>query len=314
MPVRFRLLPAPRGSTSTSTEAAGPLVARDVEISGAPVEIRIGRGLELELPLPFPALSALHARVVRTADGWVVQDEGSTNGTWLGGARLAPGERRALAPGDELRLANVVVRFDGEAAPSAMTSRTAEGTATIARRLVDDLFAASPAQAPTLRVLRGAPARRLALTEPGHAYVAGRSEACALPLEVEEVSREHATFTRAATGVVVRDLGSKNGVQLEGTRLEGERVLRDGDVVEIGPVSVTLDDPVGRYLRELEAAPPEALAEPAPVTLEPAPPPPEDVEPAALSPRRTTRLPLIVGGLALALLAAVAVLLVVSSR
>jgi pSer/pThr/pTyr-binding forkhead associated (FHA) protein len=312
MPVRFRILPAPR--TSTSTPAAGPLVARDVEIAGAPAEIRIGRGTDLELPLPFAALSVLHARVLRTADGWVVQDAGSTNGTWLGAARLAPGERRALAPGDELRLANVVVRFEGEGAAPAGPSRAAEGTATIARRLVDDLFAASPAQAPTLRVLRGAPPRKLTLVDPGRAYVAGRSETCALPLEVEEVSREHASFTRGATGVVVRDLGSKNGVQLRGARLEGERVLSDGDVVEIGPVSLTLDDPVGRYLRELEAAPLEALAEPAPVVPEPAPPPPEDVEAAALSPRRTTRLPLIVGGLALVLLATVSVLLVVSSR
>src|ERR1700710_2419591 len=114
MPVRFRILPAPgastSASTSTSSPAAGPLVARDVEIAGAPGEIRLGRGTDLELPLPFAALSALHARIVRTPDGWVVQDAGSTNGTWLGGARLVAGERRAVASGDELRLANVVVR------------------------------------------------------------------------------------------------------------------------------------------------------------------------------------------------------------
>jgi pSer/pThr/pTyr-binding forkhead associated (FHA) protein len=310
MSVRFRILPATRGQASASPGAAGPLVARDVEVAGAPAEIRLGRAPDLELPLPFAALSALHARVLRTDDGWVVEDAGSTNGTWLGGARLAPGERRTLAPGDEILLANIRVRFEGEGPPAA----AAEGTGTIARRLVDDLFAASPTQAPTLRVLRGAPPQRLALVEPDRAYVAGRGEACALSLGVEEVSREHATFTRGRAGVVVRDLGSKNGVQLGGARLEGERLLADGDVLEIGPVSVALDDPVGRYLRELEAAPP-----PEPVVA------PEIPEAASSRPdaevpvqvavgSRSTRLPLVVGGLALLLLAAVAVLLVVSSH
>src|SRR5438105_13966629 len=102
MSVRFRILPAPREPASASPGAAGPLVARDVEVAGAPAEIRLGRAPDLELPLPFAALSALHARVLRTGDGWVLEDAGSTNGTWLGGTRLAPGERRALAPGDEL--------------------------------------------------------------------------------------------------------------------------------------------------------------------------------------------------------------------
>ncbi len=312
MPVRFRILPAPRGTTSAG--AAGPLVARDVEVAEAPDEIRLGRGTDVELPLPFAALSALHARVVRTADGWAVQDAGSTNGTWLGDVRLVPGERHALAPGDELRLANVRVRFEGEGAPAP----ACEGTATIARRLVDDLFAASPGQAPALRVVRGAPPRRLVLARAGHPYVAGRGEACGLLLAVEEVSREHASFTREDLGVVVRDLGSKNGVVFDGARVQGELLLSDGDVVEIGPVTVALEDPVGRYLRELERAPPDfapALGSVVdPVVAAAAPAPFEDLP---LAPTRRTlaaQLPLIVGGLALFLLTAAAVLLVVTSR
>jgi pSer/pThr/pTyr-binding forkhead associated (FHA) protein len=316
MPVRFRILSATAAGLGASSPGAGPRVERLVEIAGALDEIRLGRRADLELPLPFAALSGVHARVLRTPEGWHVEDAGSTNGTWLEGERVAPGERRVLVPGAELLLGNVRLRFEGEG--SSSPSAAAEGTATIARRLVDDLFAASPAKAPALRVLRGAPVQRLALGETGRAYFAGRAEACALSLDVEEVSREHATFTRAATGIVVRDLGSKNGVVIAGARIVGERVVSDGDVVEIGPVAVTLDDPVGRYLRELEAEP-APVAAPAPVVEPglvdvPALVAEEAVLEIPAQRRSSTQLALVIGGAVLLLLGAAAVLLVVSSR
>jgi pSer/pThr/pTyr-binding forkhead associated (FHA) protein len=257
MPVRFRILPA-----DDARPGAGPLVEREVELPEALDEIRLGRRADVELPLPFAALSAVHARLVRAPDGWTIEDAGSTNGTWLDDDRLAPGERRAVEWGAELRLGNVRLRFEGEG-PSAAA---AEGTATIARRLVDDLFAGARDGAPALEIVRGAAAGRLALVDLGRPYVVGRAEGCALPLAVEEVSREHAIFVRDAAGVLVRDLGSKNGVVVAGVRVAGERKLADGDVIEIGPVALRLDDPVGRYIASLAggtSSPPRAPQDPA---------------------------------------------------
>jgi pSer/pThr/pTyr-binding forkhead associated (FHA) protein len=308
MPVRFRIL-ATRGAASSP---GGPLVEREVEVAGAPAEIRIGRSPDVELPLPFATLSGIHARLERAPGGagWLVEDARSTNGTWLDGARLAPDERRPLAPGAELRLGDVRVRFEGER--SGAGAPTAEGTGTIARRLVDDLFAATPSKAPSLHVVSGTVPRRLALDVAGRAYVAGRGEACDLPLVVEEVSREHASFTRAVEGIVVRDLGSKNGVVFGGARVAGTRVLVDGDVVEIGPVSVRVEDPVGRYLRELEAAPVAAPVVPEAPAAAPAPEAP--VAPAAPR-RRSTQLALLVGvGVLLLLVGVVAAVVFLSPR
>jgi pSer/pThr/pTyr-binding forkhead associated (FHA) protein len=293
MALRFRILPADDTRPAGRAAATGPLVARDVELPGDLAEIRIGRHADVELPLPFALLSGVHARLSRASSsgdtGWLVEDMRSTNGTWLDGARLAPGERRPFAAGAELRLATVRLRFEGV----GPTLPAAEGTGTIARRLVDDLFGGSGADAPTLRVVRGAPSASLSLTMLGRTYVAGRAEGCALCLPVEEVSREHAAFVRAADGVVVRDLGSKNGVVVAGARIAGERALIDGDAVQIGPVLLTLDDPVARYLRELDAmapelaapptlvaAPPPLLAAPATLVAAPAPVPPILVVPA----------------------------------
>jgi pSer/pThr/pTyr-binding forkhead associated (FHA) protein len=183
-----------------------------------------------------------------------------------------------------------------------------EGTSTVARRLVDGLFAGSGAGAPSVRVVRGAPPLGLALAVAGRAYVVGRAEGCALSLPVEEVSREHAAFVRDGEGVVVRDLGSKNGVTVAGARVVGERRLADGDEIVVGPVTLAFEDPAARHLRELERPPAEAPpppAAPAPADATPTVPPDVVVEPVA--PRRGSTQ--IIVGVALAVLALLAVAL-----
>jgi pSer/pThr/pTyr-binding forkhead associated (FHA) protein len=281
MPVRFRILAS---TAAASGVPAAPSVERVVDVADGHVEIRLGRRADLELPLPFGTLSSIHARVVRAGQSHWIEDAGSTNGTSVDGLRLDPGERRAVEPGAELRLADVRLRFEGHVAFEQTPVRrvapegVVEGTATIARRLVDDLLGQAPASHPTLVVTRGAPARRLPLVDLDRPYVVGRSESCALPLDLDEVSREHAAFVRDAAGVLVRDLGSKNGVLVGGVRIATEHRPQDGDAIQIGPVTLTLEDPVARYLQELATAP-----DPSPLPSEPAAPSPD---PAPLVPKR----------------------------
>lgn len=93
--------------------AAIQLVPGPPDIRAVPVPeypgILIGRSVES----PFAGhqllqdnVSRIHARVWRQEDGVVlVQDEGSTNGTWIGAQRLTPGKPVAFHPTQELRLA-----------------------------------------------------------------------------------------------------------------------------------------------------------------------------------------------------------------
>jgi pSer/pThr/pTyr-binding forkhead associated (FHA) protein len=250
MPLRLRLLPSP-AAASGSGGGRGPTEARSVELPDDTAEIRIGRRPDLELPLPYPALSALHARLFRSDAGWQIEDLGSTNGTRVDGQRLPARAPRAIGPGAQLTLGRVTLVFDG-----AVASGTgAERTATIAKRLVSDLFAASPdLTVPTLAVAGGVPAGApLRLETPDRRYVAGRAETCDLRLASEEISREHLEIVRQWDGVVVKDLGSKNGVLVNGALLTGPRRVRDGDTVQVGPAILRLSDPADRYLRDFEA-------------------------------------------------------------
>jgi len=71
--------------------------------------VRIGRGSSNDLVLSDVLVSSEHARIVSSVDGFVLEDLGSTNGTWLlrANEQHALGEGRraiALRPGDRVRL------------------------------------------------------------------------------------------------------------------------------------------------------------------------------------------------------------------
>ncbi|HXU00058.1 MAG TPA: FHA domain-containing protein [Polyangia bacterium] len=242
-------------------------------------EIRIGRRTDLELSLPFKALSTVHARLLRkrSSEGerghaWLIEDLDSKNGTFVGKKRLKEGEQRLMFAGDRIDLGPVKVLFDGHAAPIS----GAEGTATIARRLVNDMLLASPgAGAPTLSVISGtSEVETLKLLDRDRPYFIGRAKSCDMCFPLDELSRQHASFTRTWNGVVLRDQGSKNGVQVNGITVISQR-LRDGDEIEVGPLKLRLLDPEDKYLRDVEGGDraeraPRGDSAPKPVVVMPA--------------------------------------------
>ncbi len=74
--------------------------------------------------------------------------------------------------------------------------------------------------------------RRFPLTDDG--LLVGRSASCDVTFSSREVSRRHAYFYPDAQGCYVEDLGSKNGVLVNGKRVK-KAPLHDGDIVGIGP-------------------------------------------------------------------------------
>lgn len=65
-------------------------------------------------------------------------------------------------------------------------------------------------------------------------FLVGRSAECQLALDDPLVSRKHAAFRVRKDGVSVEDLGSRNGVLLNGVRIEGAHAVGDEDRVTIG--------------------------------------------------------------------------------
>jgi pSer/pThr/pTyr-binding forkhead associated (FHA) protein len=66
-----------------------------------------------------------------------------------------------------------------------------------------------------------------------HPLVMGREPGCDVVIPDRQVSRFHARLTPGANGVVLEDLGSKNGTHYNGNPLSGQVVLQDGDTLQI---------------------------------------------------------------------------------
>ncbi|HEY5373131.1 MAG TPA: sigma 54-interacting transcriptional regulator [Polyangiaceae bacterium] len=84
-------------------KSAGRVLGVELDI------VRIGRGQNNDLVLEDTLVSSEHARIVNSEDGFLLEDLGSTNGTWLrrGSDQQALGEGLrvvALAPGDRILL------------------------------------------------------------------------------------------------------------------------------------------------------------------------------------------------------------------
>ena len=71
--------------------------------------------------------------------------------------------------------------------------------------------------------------------------VIGRLPECAVVLGDPNVSRRHAEVRPLATGWVIADLGSTNGVKLNGTRIDSEKPLANGDTISIGTVHLRFE-------------------------------------------------------------------------
>jgi len=86
-----------------------------------------------------------------------------------------------------------------------------------------------PAASTALVVVEG---RRMVLGQTG--AVIGRSRDCDVVLADTNVSRRHAEIRPAPNGWTVSDLGSTNGVLLNGRRVNGATPLGAGDRIEMG--------------------------------------------------------------------------------
>ena len=88
----------------------------------------------------------------------------------------------------------------------------------------------------------------------------GRHPECDLRLDLPKISRRHCCLASAYDRVLIRDLGSRNGVRVNGRIVEEVR-LRAGDEVAIGPILFRLEGPA---LESPAPAAPVGATRPAP--------------------------------------------------
>jgi ABC transport system ATP-binding/permease protein len=216
----------PPGSTESPAESASAsLYFSAGSREGARVlvgrELLLGRNVDGDGRLEGdPEISRQHARVSRNPAGrLVVEDVGSSNGTYVNGSRLL-GPRELMVGATEIR----VERYEpGAQRPEAPVTAPPGTGAEVGQPPARGVYEGT--------LLYGRDRQRLG---PAGATV-GRAEDNTIRIASERVSRHHARFELAPEGYAVTDLDTRNGTYLNGERLRGEsRLLTSGDTVTIG--------------------------------------------------------------------------------
>ncbi|MBO6940846.1 MAG: FHA domain-containing protein [Deltaproteobacteria bacterium] len=180
-------------------------------------EITIGRKEGNTIRLTERNVSRRHARL-RKADGaYLIEDLASYNGVKVNGQRI--GDEVQLEAGDEVTIGDYVIAMQSDAAsPGASTEPGGFAEPTPPARIV--------------MLTPPAPGAEFAMRD---GMRIGRAEDLDVWVNHRSISREHAEIRVDGEEVTIVDLGSANGMRVNGEDIK-EAVLSSGDVIELGQV------------------------------------------------------------------------------
>lgn len=231
---------------------------------------QIGRSDDNDVVLADLGVSRRHARLEVTAEGIVVEDLGSGNGTYFRGKRVT---RQVLGAGDQVKIEPFVLKLARAAVVQAVAQEVTDG-----RDATIPVKSARPTGRLVVVSAHKMPVREFPLPPAGTLRI-GRSDKNEIVLPEPASSRLHAEVVDSPEGWVIRDHGSSNGTFVNARRIK-QKVLEDGDRVRIGTVelrfiALTEERSEGTeayneaLIAQREAPPPVVAA------LPPPPPPPQ---------------------------------------
>jgi pSer/pThr/pTyr-binding forkhead associated (FHA) protein len=184
-------------------------------------KLLVGRQSGCDIALPLPNVSSRHCELEFQDGYWNLRDLASKNGTWVNGALWEAGQ---LLPHDILTVASyrfmIVYPLPPGVLPSAdtaipdITGPAARPAAAVAFGQLVPCGGGDPIPLRQTRIL------------------VGRSEDCDVVLPCGTVSGRHCELTWTDQGWSVRDLGSRNGVRVDGIRCE-QKLLPPGSILAL---------------------------------------------------------------------------------
>jgi pSer/pThr/pTyr-binding forkhead associated (FHA) protein len=181
--------------------------------------VMLGRSAANPIILQDPKVSSQHAELSLGPSGWLVSDQGSSNGTFLDGQRLPPRTPVPFQPGQTLTIGSFALSLrqlrPNEPPPPSL----------------GDQVRIEPKPQPGLAVYAGAKVLKFPLEK--SLATLGRKQGSDIRLQDPLVSGRHAQLERQGNTYRIVDMGSTNGLTYEGQRVS-QHLFADGDVLYIG--------------------------------------------------------------------------------
>jgi pSer/pThr/pTyr-binding forkhead associated (FHA) protein len=200
----------------------------------------IGRLDSAHVQLTNEGISRNHAQIRHELDGgYILHDAGSRNGSFVNSNQVRQPHR--LQDGDEIRFGVLTllkfssvdeeITSDGDWSDSDTITSSAES-------LFQRLFKEGSAGPPLLVSVSGEAAGRVHRLDQGRVTL-GRDDHAEVRIKDAGISRRHAAITRRDDGsYALEDLGSSNGTFANQQRVEQPLALRDGDMIQLGTMTV----------------------------------------------------------------------------
>ncbi len=193
-------------------------------------EYAVGRAEDASIRLTERNVSRQHAVLrISDEDGWVIEDQGSYNGTFVNGERVVAS--RGIAPGDLIQLGDYRVELNDKAQD------------------VEEPVDERQVRPDRLVVVIGpVPGTEFPLN--GDRLSLGRAEEANISINHASVSRLHAELhSLGQSRWEVVDHGSSNGIRINGAELR-RGIIEPGDALELGDVRLRFVA-AGKYYRPM---------------------------------------------------------------
>ena len=173
----------------------------------------IGRHPDCDIVLSDIEISSRHCKIFQSAAGWIIEDLGSSNGTFVNGNRIKSPLK--VYPYDTIIL-GTNTKFPWEKLEGFETTNTNSSNS--------------------------------------RTKVLGRHPECDIVITDPDVSGRHCMVTETATGWILEDLGSTNGVYVNGTKVVGSCNITPEDRITLGQ---TCRFPWDQFQQPAKSKPPE---------------------------------------------------------
>ncbi len=222
--------------------------------------ISIGRDTNNDIQVPLTTVSRRHAEIIYDKQEFVLKDLGSTHGTSINGKKIEKNGATVLRSGDVIEIVKFRITFAIQMLDDPIFNKEpGDHTEVLAHKMAQEVLKtldSSQNVHPSLRVLNG-PAinSTFVFTDDYQQVSIGRNPDCDFQVQDPNISRKHALIKKDWNGYSIQDLGSKNGVIVNGTKIEVSKILHDRDEIVLGAVKLVFLDPAAALFAGLGGVP-----------------------------------------------------------
>lgn len=249
---------------------SGYLIAEEGPLAGTIVSLleekpsgqwTLGRDPDLcDVLLEDPMVSRKHAIIALTPEGYTLENLSSVNPATQNGKIIAE-QPVLLKEGDILQIGSTFFRFTEETPAMPISEEAPSPEEEVSPEPVSEVpFGATADTRWLLKVVSGPNAGAEFAMRPGKTYVIGKDPAtCDIIFQDLSVSRQHARLNIDENdNVSIEDMGSRNGIIVNGELVTDKQLLHSQDLVALGTTTFLVID--RQQARETIVSPPITAA------------------------------------------------------